>query len=137
MHSGNISQVISEAFDAECQRKHDEGSTKYGAVRFMEVDSIAMAMEEVIDLANYARFTYVKLAMLQSWALQFELEIGQFLHWKEEFKLYMRDKGIDIEAALPAIESPADGKGANVTVNNGVPFVEASGEEGFFSPFRS
>lgn len=137
LHSGHIAQVVSDAFDAACQEKHELGVKKYSAVRFLEVDSVAMAMEEVVDLANYARFTYIKLAMLQSYALQFEQEIGTFLKYKEEFKLFLQDKGIDIDEAPPAIENPADGVGANVTVDNGVPFVEASQEpDGFFNPFR-
>jgi hypothetical protein len=137
MHSGELAQVVSDAFDAHCQEKHELGVKKYSAVRFLEVDSIAMAMEEVVDLANYSRFTYIKLAMLQSFALEFEAQIGHFLRWKEEFAKFMADKGIDINEAPPAIENPADGKGANVTVDNGVPFVEAAGQpDGFFNPFR-
>jgi hypothetical protein len=134
MHSGETAQILSDAFDAETQRKHTLGAQKYSAVRFLEVDSLSMAMEEVIDMANYARFSWIKLAMLQQWAIQFEQEIGTFLRFKEEFKLFMLDKGIDIEQLPEQIEAP-NGT-ANVAVDNGVPFVEAAQQDGFFSPFR-
>jgi hypothetical protein len=134
MHSGETAQILSDAFDIEAQRKHDFGTQKYRAVRFLEVDSLAMAMEEVIDLSNYSRFAWIKLAMLQQWTMQFEMEFGTFLRFKEEFKLFMQDKGIDIDEAPEQVEAP-NGT-ANVAVDNGVPYVEGAQQDGFFSPFR-
>lgn len=55
---------LSEQFDAECQERHLMGQKKYGPVKFLEVNSLQMAMQEVIDLANYARYTWIKLALM-------------------------------------------------------------------------
>lgn len=60
--------MIEEAnvyFDQMTQDRHDMGAEKYGSVNFLEVDSIQMALEEVADLANYARYTFIKLRLLQ------------------------------------------------------------------------
>jgi hypothetical protein len=133
MKSGEMAQQLSDVYDAMTQDKHDLGHEKYGSVRFLEVDSLGMAMDEIVDLGNYARFTYIKLAMLQAWALEFETEIGAFLRHKEEFKLFMEEKGYKWEAE--EIEAPK--LDHNVAVDNGVPFVEAATQpDGFFNPFR-
>lgn len=59
-----IIQKLSDMFDAECQARHEMGEEKYGPVKFMTVNSIEEAMAEIVDLANYARYTYIKLALL-------------------------------------------------------------------------
>ena len=58
-------QEYSNEFDAMAEARHRLGAEKYGPVRFTEVDSLQMALEEVADLANYARYTFVKIRMLQ------------------------------------------------------------------------
>ncbi len=52
-------------FDQRCQDRHDMGAQKYGADSFVEVDTIEMALAEVVDLANYARYTFIRLRLLQ------------------------------------------------------------------------
>lgn len=54
-----------QAFVNSCQARHEKGEEKYGPMTFLEVDTLEMAMEEVVDLANYARYTFIKLYMLQ------------------------------------------------------------------------
>lgn len=61
----NAIEHASESFDALTMARHEMGAEKYGEVKFLEVDSLEMAMEEVIDLANYARYTFIKLYLLQ------------------------------------------------------------------------
>jgi hypothetical protein len=61
-------QSIAEAnqlFDQLCQQRHDKGREKYGTFTFIQMPTIEMAMGEVIDLANYARYTFIKLYLLQ------------------------------------------------------------------------
>jgi hypothetical protein len=41
------------------------GAEKYGPAKFLAVDTLQEAMDEVLDLANYARMTYIKLYLLQ------------------------------------------------------------------------
>lgn len=54
-----------EMFDIVCQSRHDMGREKYGKLTFVEKPTVEMAMEEVVDLANYARYTFIKLFLLQ------------------------------------------------------------------------
>lgn len=56
---------LSEDFDTECQNRHDMGQKKYGPAKFLEVNSIQMAIEEIVDFANYARYTYIKLRLIE------------------------------------------------------------------------
>lgn len=55
----------SKEFDDLTQERHVMGAEKYGPVNFASVDTIRMAMEEVADLGNYARYTYIKLCLLR------------------------------------------------------------------------
>ena len=57
--------VASDAFDAMVRDRHLMGAEKYGPVKFLEIDSVEMALEEVADLANYARYTFIKLWLLR------------------------------------------------------------------------
>jgi hypothetical protein len=54
-----------ETFIRECSSRLSKGEEQYGSVKFLSVDTLQEAMDEVVDLANYARFTYVKLFVLQ------------------------------------------------------------------------
>jgi hypothetical protein len=53
----------------ECEEKafqrHEAGAVKYGSFKFLGVDTLQEALEEVLDLINYGRYTYVKLRLLQ------------------------------------------------------------------------
>lgn len=55
----------SKEYDQMCQDRHDMGKEKYGPVKFLEVDSIEMALEEITDMSNYLRYTFIKLKQLQ------------------------------------------------------------------------
>lgn len=56
---------ISREFDARTLERHEIGAEKYGPLKFTTLDTVEMAIEEIIDLANYARYTYVKLRLIQ------------------------------------------------------------------------
>jgi hypothetical protein len=60
----HIVAALSEEFDQRCMERHEFGQEKYGAGTFLMVDTMAMALEEVVDLANYARYTYIRLRLL-------------------------------------------------------------------------
>ena len=57
-------EEASAAFDAFCESRHEMGAAKYGPVKFMTANTLEEAMAEVIDLANYARYTFIKLYLL-------------------------------------------------------------------------
>ena len=46
------------------------GAEKYGPLQFLEIDTIEEAMLEILDLANYARMTYIKLWLLKRFVAQ-------------------------------------------------------------------
>lgn len=52
------------AYDEWCQQRHVEGGEKYGPVKFLEINSIEEAMAEVVDLGNYARYTFIRLYLM-------------------------------------------------------------------------
>lgn len=65
---GKFQELIEGLFQEADQRAYDRhvmGSKEYGSLKFLEVDTIEYAIEEVLDLMNYMRFTYVKLRILQ------------------------------------------------------------------------
>jgi hypothetical protein len=57
--------VYSKEFDALCAERHEMGAEKYGPGKFLTVDTLQEALEEIVDLSNYARYTFIKLRALQ------------------------------------------------------------------------
>jgi hypothetical protein len=57
--------LYSAEFDRQTLYRHEQGAEKYGPLKFLGVDTIQEAIEEVLDLSNYMRYTYVKLRLLQ------------------------------------------------------------------------
>ena len=58
-------QSISMEFDEQTIHRHRKGGEKYGPAKFLTVDTIEEALNEVVDLANYARYTYIRLRLIQ------------------------------------------------------------------------
>lgn len=56
---------LNKEFDNRTFERHQMGEEKYGAGTWLGVDTIESAMLEVLDLANYARYTYIKLGLLR------------------------------------------------------------------------
>jgi hypothetical protein len=51
--------------DEEAYMRHMDGAAKYGPLKFLTADTLQEAYEEVLDLINYARYTAVKIKLLQ------------------------------------------------------------------------
>jgi hypothetical protein len=60
-----IVRVADAAFDQMCQARHDMGRSKYGILTFLEMPTFEMALEELADLSNYARYTFIKIMLLR------------------------------------------------------------------------
>lgn len=61
--------LINEAnaeFDRQVQERHDLGAQKYGQLAFLGKNTLEEAMFEVLDLANYARYTFIRLYMMNA-----------------------------------------------------------------------
>jgi len=54
----------SEFFDL-CEVRHNTGAEEYGALNFLNVDLPTFMYEEMADIANYARFLYIRMRLLE------------------------------------------------------------------------
>lgn len=52
-------------FDQMTQERHELGSQKYGPGKFLRVDTMKEALFELADLANYAKYTFIRIRILQ------------------------------------------------------------------------
>lgn len=55
---------LSQEFDQMCYDRHMKGKEEYGPYGFLQNDLIRMISEELADLANYARYLYMKVRLL-------------------------------------------------------------------------
>ncbi len=58
-------QTASEAFDELCKSQWEKGRREYGDFSFLKVNTLEFALEELADLANYARMTFIKVHLLK------------------------------------------------------------------------
>lgn len=65
--------AANEEFDRRTQERHDAGAEKYGPLKFLEANVVEEAMQEILDLANYARYTFIKLWLMN---VALDKEIG-------------------------------------------------------------
>jgi hypothetical protein len=56
---------FSAEYDERCRLKKELGEEKYGTGTWLGIDTLEHAMDEIVDLGNYARFTFIKLRFLQ------------------------------------------------------------------------
>lgn len=52
-------------FDDMVLDRHQMGSEKYGPGKFLTVDTMQEALFELADLSNYARYTFIRIRLLQ------------------------------------------------------------------------
>jgi hypothetical protein len=56
---------LSLEFDARTVERHKRGEEKYGNFKWLGTDLIEELCQELLDTANYARYHFIKLRMLQ------------------------------------------------------------------------
>jgi len=64
----SFAQIIADLsveYDEMSITRHGLGAEKYGPGKFLVVDTIQEALEEIVDLGNYVRYTFIKLRLLQ------------------------------------------------------------------------
>lgn len=59
-----LTQEATGLFFQMMQDRHVMGEAKYGPIKFMEVNTLEEAMEELADLGNYTMYTFMKLYVL-------------------------------------------------------------------------
>lgn len=100
-------QRFSNEFDVLCQMQNDKGAAEYGQITFLKIPLIRYAAEELADFANYSRFLYIKLRLLEE---------------------YLSARGIDLSAGLTEEVWSED------QVPSGPPtFIPAEEVQGFLS----
>lgn len=62
----DLIKQASDQFDTLCQERHKAGQAEYGSFTFLENDVVNMMLEELADTANYCRYQFIKLAILQN-----------------------------------------------------------------------
>jgi hypothetical protein len=56
---------LSDEFDEMCTHRHKKGAEKYGPGKFLVADTMEEALQELADLSNYARYTFIRVRLLQ------------------------------------------------------------------------
>lgn len=55
-----------QAFFVRAQERMQAGEKTYGSFKYLDADTVEEAMQEVLDMSNYMRMTYIKLAVLKA-----------------------------------------------------------------------
>ncbi len=78
-----VTTELLEALNLEffelCEERHNKGADEYGPLNFLKVDLPTFIYEEMADIANYARFLFIRVRLLEEVA---------------------SERGIDLSAAL-------------------------------------
>ena len=64
----NDAEVINDLaheFDNFCQARHNAGAAEYGETGFLKNNMFRMIAEELADGANYMRYLYIKIRLLE------------------------------------------------------------------------
>lgn len=102
-------QTLSDEFSDLTEERHQMGAEQYGPTKFLTVDTVRMAAEELVDLANYARYMYIKLRIMEE---------------------SLRERGIDLSASF------TEEAGEQDAVSSGTPSFVPSSEIPGFLPFK-
>ncbi len=69
-------EVLNLEFFELCQQRHDAGADEYGPLNFLDVDLPTFIYEEIADIANYARFLYIRVRLLEEMARERGLDLS-------------------------------------------------------------
>jgi hypothetical protein len=70
-----LAQEASDEFEELCNHRHALGEQKYGAGKFLTVDTLEEALFELADLSNYAKYTFVRIRLLQAQLSEMEEDV--------------------------------------------------------------
>jgi hypothetical protein len=60
-------QKADSEFVKQANDRMELGAEKYGPVKFLAVDTLEEGMQELLDLSNYARMTFIKIYILKQY----------------------------------------------------------------------
>jgi hypothetical protein len=58
-------ETFSAEFNLMTTQRHEKGAEKYGPGKFLTVDTLEEALFELADLSNYARYSFIRIRLLQ------------------------------------------------------------------------
>ena len=65
MSTADVLNMLAAEFDQFCQERHNDGAKEYGPTRFASNNMFQMIAEEMADIANYCRYQYIKLRLME------------------------------------------------------------------------
>lgn len=71
-----LMERYAQLFDNMCRERHELGQQKYGEFTFLGTDTVRMLMEELADAANYSRYMFIKLGILNEYLHQQANEVA-------------------------------------------------------------
>lgn len=77
-------QRLSDEFSELTFSRYKTGEKEYGPVAFLKNPVVKMAAEELADLANYARFAYIKLRIQEEILIEHGIDLGAELQVEVE-----------------------------------------------------
>jgi hypothetical protein len=72
---GQLAAEAMDEFDELCKNRHELGLQKYGAGKFLTVDTLEEALYELADLSNYSRYTFARIRILQAQLSEMEEDV--------------------------------------------------------------
>lgn len=69
-------QKLHEEFEELTYARHQRGAEEYGPVNYLKVDLPQFIYEEMADIANYARYLYVRVRILEEAARERGLDLS-------------------------------------------------------------
>jgi hypothetical protein len=60
-----VMQMLSDEFNQLVYTRHVGGAEEYGEFKFLANDMVRFIAEELADIANYCRYTYMKLRLME------------------------------------------------------------------------
>lgn len=71
----DLEQYNTEFFDL-CQQRTEQGAREYGELNFLNVNLPEYIYEELADMANYARFLYIRLRAIEEFARESGIDMS-------------------------------------------------------------
>jgi hypothetical protein len=112
-----VLNLLGQEFDEFCQARHNQGAKEYGPTAFLGNSMFKMIAEEMADIANYCRYEYIKLRLME----------GSFDEGSVDFA---RAGASSTEHPVPSATSPFVGAGGLHDLLQGQEGLQDPGQRG-------
>jgi hypothetical protein len=69
-------EIYNSEFFNLCQQRSEQGAIDYGELNFMKVNLPEYIYEELADMANYARFLFIRLRAIEEFARESGIDMS-------------------------------------------------------------